>query len=173
MELLKAEPRDFDRITEFYRYVVDHTEDMARYGRWIYGLHPTDELIRSYVEGGYMYYSESEGKTVAAVALTPFQEEDYHGVEWSLQLNDDEVCVVHILCVDPSLQKTGVAKKVMDEAVRIARTSGKKALRLDALCCNEPAHRLYEKYGFTKCAVRNWYTCNAGWIDFYLYELNL
>ena len=44
MELLKAEPRDFDRITEFYRYVVDHTEDMARYGRWIYRLHPTDEL---------------------------------------------------------------------------------------------------------------------------------
>lgn len=46
-------------------------------------------------------------------------------------------------------------------------------MRLDALCCNTPAHRLYEALGFVKRDARNWYTRNAGEIDFFLYELGL
>lgn len=42
---------------------------------------------------------------IAAVALTPFQEDDYHLVNWSMNLNDAEVCVVHILSVSPDFQK--------------------------------------------------------------------
>ena len=34
---------------------------------------------------------------------------------------------------------------------------GLKAVRLDALACNTPAHRLYESLGFQKRDVRHWY----------------
>ena len=44
---------------------------------------------------------------------------------------------------------------------------------LDALCCNTPAHRLYEGLGFKKCGTQNWYAGNTGYIDFYLYEFVL
>lgn len=173
MQLIKCQLCDFDRITDFYKNAIDNSSHMNRYSRWIYGQHPTDEMIKSYIDGGYMYYAEDKGKVIAAVALTTFQNQDYHLVNWSIESGDNEVLVVHILCVDPKNQRTGIATRLMDEVVRLARNMGMKAIRLDALCCNEPAHKLYEKYGFTKRGIQNWYAENTGWIDFFLYELVL
>ena len=98
---------------------------------------------------------------------------DYHPVDWSANLNDDEVLVVHILCVNPHIQRQGLAKNIMDEIIQVARNMGMKSIRLDALCCNKPAHKLYEKCGFIKRGIQNWYADNTGWIDFFLYELVL
>ena len=57
--------------------------------------------------------------------------------------------------------------------VMVGKKMGKKAVRLDALVCNIPAHRLYESLGFQKRDQRRWYADNVGWIDFFLYELIL
>lgn len=170
MVLKKAVPPEFERIAAFYRYVTENTENMRTYGRWEYGKHPTDELIRDYILGGYMYYAERDGQISAAVAVAPFQEKDYHSLKWSCDLKDDEVSVVHLLCVDPKEQRRGLARDVMLEVIETAEKCGKRAVRLDALCCNKPAHSLYEALGFRRCDVQNWFTCNAGWIDFYLFE---
>ena len=170
MNLIKCASDDFDKISNFYKYVINNTPTMKQYARWIYGQHPTDDMIRQYINDGYMYYSEVDSVIYAAVALTPFQGSDYHSVEWELDLQDDEVCVVHIFCVNPDLQRKGIAKEIMKEVMAFAKESGKRAVRLDALCCNEPAHKLYEKLGFKKCGVQRWYADNTGWIDFYLYE---
>lgn len=173
MKLKKCIPNDFDKISDFYKYVIDNTPAMKQYARWIYGKHPTDDMIRQYINSGYMYYLEDSSVIMAAVALTPFQGSDYHSVDWEINLPDDEVCVVHILCVNPDLQRKGIAKEMMKEVIAYAKESGKRAVRLDALYCNEPAHKLYEKIGFKKRGVRRWYTDNADWIDFYLYEICL
>ena len=173
MNLIKCGANDYQRITDFYKYVIDNTDEMEKYARWKYGLHPTDEMIKGYIDGGYMYYEERDGEIIAAVALTPFQNEDYHPIDWSINLKDDAVFVVHILCVNPSMQRHAVAKDIMDEIVQLAKTAGMKAIRLDALCCNKPAHKLYEKCGFIKRGIQNWYADNTGWIDFFLYELVL
>ncbi|MGN0600364.1 MAG: GNAT family N-acetyltransferase [Oscillospiraceae bacterium] len=170
MNLIKAVSGDFLRIADFYKYVIDNTENMAEYGRWIYGQHPTDDMINGYIEGGYMYYTEDNGEITSAVAVTPYQSEDYHPVNWSIKAYDNEVSVVHILCIDPKRQKCGLAKSVMKEIISMAKENRMKAVRLDALCCNKPAHRLYESIGFHKCGSQKWYAENTGWIDFFLYE---
>ncbi|MDO4491666.1 MAG: GNAT family N-acetyltransferase [Lachnospiraceae bacterium] len=170
MNFRRCEKSDFDRLQAFYQFVSSHTPDMEKYGRWIYGKHPTDAIIQSHIDAGCMYCWEKDGSILAATALTPFQGNDYHSTNWNIDAKDDEVLVVHILCVSPNYQRTGVAPKVMKDVIELAAKLGKKAVRLDALSCNEPAHRLYEKLGFKKCGVQNWYTRNAGWIDFYLYE---
>ena len=64
-------------------------------------------------------------------------------------------------------------KKIVNEIIDLAKTKRMKAVRLDALCCNAPAHRLYEDLGFVNCGIQNWYATNTGYIDFYLYELVL
>ena len=92
------------RISDFYKYVIDNTPDMEQYARWIYGKHPKDDMLRQYIDDGYMYYIEENSVITAAVALTPFQGSDYHPVNWEINLRDDEVCVVHILCVNPDFQ---------------------------------------------------------------------
>lgn len=173
MNLIKCDADDYPRITDFYIYVIEHTSEMEKYACWKYGLHPTDEMIKGYIDDGHMYYEERDGEIIAAVALTPFQNEEYHSVDWSIPLKDDEVLVVHILCVNPQMQRQALAKNMMSEIIRLAGNMGMKAIRLDALCCNEPAHKLYEKCGFVKRGTQNWYADNTGWTDFYLYELVL
>ena len=74
---------------------------------------------------------------------------------------DDEVSVVHILCVAPEFQKKGIAARTMRAVIEMSRKSGKKAVHLDALKCNTPARRLYESLGFSPAAERNWHTENA------------
>lgn len=172
MNLLKATEQDFQRITRFYRDVIAHTKHMDTYARWVYGQHPTDEMIRAYICNGSMYYSEKDGSLLSAVAVTP-QAEDYHDSAWSVPLEDDEVSVVHLLCVAPEWQGKGIARDTMGRIIEMSREMGKRAVRLDALACNTPAHRLYESLGFQKRAQRRWYADNVGWTDFFLYEFIL
>lgn len=168
--LTKAKTADFRRIADFYRYAVEHTENIRQYARWSYGNHPTDEMIQSYIERDTMYYWEENGLIVSAAALTLSQEENYHSVNWNARLNDDEVAVVHLLCVSPMKQRCGVGKAMMAELIGIAKSSRKKAVRLETLSSNLPACKLYESIGFIKCGTQNRYTDRVGWIEFGLYE---
>lgn len=173
MKLIKAVSDDLDKIVSLYMNVANNTGNMSEFGRWIYGLYPTDDILKEYIDNGFMYFVEDDGDIIAAAAVTPFQGEDYHSAEWNVDVDDDEVSVVHLLCVAPDKQGCGIAGAVMNEIISISRKIGMKAVRLDALCCNTPAHRLYSSLGFRKCGVRNWYAANTDWIDFFLFELIL
>ena len=166
----KCEINELDRIFDFYRSVSERTEKIRSLCRWEYGLYPADDIIEPYIRRGEMFYSEKDGGIVAAVAVTPYQTENYHGVDWRKELNDDEVAVVHLLAVDPHYHRNGIAKNVMKEIIASAKSEGKKAVRLDALSCNTPAHKLYESLGFVKRDVRSWYAPNTGSIVFCLFE---
>lgn len=172
MELKLAKETDFKKLTDFYKYVISNTQNMEKCCRWNYGLHPTDEMIKSYITENAIYYIEENEEILGAASITLTQDENYHTVKWSLNLKDDEVAVIHILCVNPKKQKCGFAKKIMELVIDFARKQNKKAIRLDAINCNTPAHKLYESLGFKKCDVKNWYASNLGNIDFFLYEYN-
>ena len=73
----------------------------------------------------------------------------------------------------PEYQGDGAATAALDEIIKLAADQTKKAVRLDALASNTPAHRLYEALGFQKRDQRWWYAANVGWTDFFLYELVL
>ena len=161
---------DLPGLLDFYQHVIRETEDIAIHARWEYGKHPTEALIADYVRRGMMFVAEDGAEIDAAVAVTPFQTEDYHGVDWQVDLADDEVAAVHILAVNPRRQGRGYARAMMREIIDLAKDMGKKAVRLDALACNLPAHRLYESLGFQKRGVCRWYAENTGWFDFYLFE---
>lgn len=173
MTLIRATENDFEQLAEFFRRTVSETKGMEIYARWIYGLHPSNEMIYGHIKCGNMFFSELDGKIASAVAAVPCQEKEYRDVPWNLNLADDEVSVVHILCVAPELQKKGIAARTMRRVIEMSHEDGKKSVRLDALKCNTPARRLYESLGFSSAAERNWHTENAGWTDFVLYELEL
>ena len=69
----KCEIGDLSRILCFYQLVIRETSDMPRYGRWIYGLHPTEEMVEDYVRQGVMYRLEDGQDIAAVVAVTPYQ----------------------------------------------------------------------------------------------------
>ena len=164
---------ELDRIARFYEYVSLNTPNMNRYGKWIFGLHPTREQIERYVKSGFMYYLENNGEILGSVAITPFQENEYKDIEWQILCPDNEVSVIHLLAVSPNCQKHGIAKQIMSNAAKIAKNNNSKSIRLDALSCNAPAHRLYQAMGFKKTGVCRWYAENVGNTEFYLFELLL
>ncbi len=164
---------DIDRMSKFYRCVSENTENMEWFGKWIYGLHPTKEQIEFYIKSGFMYSFEKSGEILGTVAVTPFQGTEYQDVDWQIVCHNDEVSVVHLLAVNPDYQGCGIARKIMCNVIDIARNNHSKSVRLDALSCNIPAHRLYRSIGFEKTDIRNWYADNVGNTEFCLFELLL
>ena len=70
--------------------VTARTPEIATYARWSKGKHPTAEGIRAYIEEGSMYLYRENGMIVGAMAVTMYQVEDYHAIEWIRQVLDDE-----------------------------------------------------------------------------------
>ena len=46
---------DLAVIREKYIEVIEHTKNMNIHARWIYGQHPTDAMIQSYIDRQEMY----------------------------------------------------------------------------------------------------------------------
>ena len=171
MRLESATREDFDAIIAFYDDVIERTPTMATYARWSKWKHPTAEGIRAYIDEGCMYLYRANGIIVSAMAVTMYQGDDYHAIEWNKQVADDKVAVIHILAVSPDYQGTGIGSEMIREAIRIAQDKGMEAIRLDALASNTPAHRIYKHLGFKFRGKQHLYAENTGWTDFFFFEL--
>lgn len=172
MRLEFATQKDFEAIIAFYDDVTERTPEMGTYARWQKGKHPTEEGISAYINEGSMYIYRERGVIVGAMAVTMYQGEDYHTIEWSQQVPDEKVAVIHILAVSPDAQGIGIGSEMIREAIRLAQNNGMQAIRLDALASNTPAHKIYERLGFEYRGKQHLYAENTGWTDFYFFELN-
>ena len=171
MKLHQATHQDFEKVKNAYIDIINNTPNMEQHARWVYGKHPTDEIIQSYIEEQAMYFLEHDAEVAAVMALTMSQDEDYHDIHWAIPCHDEEVAVVHILAVTPAFQKQGLGNKIIQEAINLAKEKGKKAIRLDSMTSNTPAHHMYQKMGFQQRGQKEMYTENTGWTEFYFFEL--
>ena len=170
MFLQQASINDYESVLSFYDDVTERTPDIERYARWQKGKHPTSEGIKAFIQEGSLYLYKEQDAIIGAMALTMYQGEEYHAIEWSQIAADNEVAVIHILAVNPDYQGRGIGAEMVRAAIRLAQEKGKKALRLDALASNTPGHRLYERLGFEYRGKQHLYAENTGWTDFYFFE---
>ena len=170
MKLELATQNDYDSIIAFYDDVTECTPEMATYARWSKRKHPTVEGIRAYIDEGSMYLYKEDGNIIGAMAVTMYQGEDYHAIDWTEQVADDRVAVIHILAVSPDTQGKGIGSGMIREAIRMAESKGMQAVRLDALASNTPAHKIYKCLGFDYRGKQHLYAENTGWTDFYFFE---
>ena len=57
---------NFETVKSKYIEVIENTPDMEKYSRWIYGKHPTDELLKAYIDRGEMYVL-TDGEEIAGI----------------------------------------------------------------------------------------------------------
>lgn len=97
-------------------------------------------------------------------------DQSYGGAPWRVEAADSETAVIHTLGVSPACPRRGLALQMIRGAEALAWEKGWKALRLDVLDVNEPAHRLYKRAGFQYICTKKIFYESVGLADFLLYE---
>ena len=77
MNLIKASCGDFEKLTLFYSCAIKNTENMEIYAKWVYGKHPTDEMIMRYISEGALYFCERNGSVISAAAVHKQVQQNY------------------------------------------------------------------------------------------------
>ena len=168
MNLVRA--YDLETVKGHYINVIENTPEIEKYARWVYGKHPTDEALRSFIENGEMYLLADGGTVAGMVAIVMHQGRDYEDIPWTEKLENDQVATLHLLAVCPEYRGRTLGNTILELAGELAKQQGKRAIRLDVLESNHPAQHLYEKNGFIFRGKEHWYAENTGWTDFLLYE---
>ena len=171
MNLVQA--YDLETVKVHYIKVIENTPEIEKYARWVYGKHPTDEGLRSYIENGEMYLLMDQDTVAGMVVIVMHQGLDYEAVPWAEKLENDQVATLHLLAVCPEYRERTLGNTILELAGELAKQNGKKAMRLDVLESNLPAQRMYEKAGYVYRGKQRWYAENTGWTNFLLYEKSL
>lgn len=96
-----------------------------------------DRLPGSYASpAGRIVLAEVDGEPVGVVAVQP--------------LDDDGVCEMKRLYVDPAHRGQGIARALTERLLDVARSIGYSTMRLDTVASMTAARSLYRSLGFTE-----------------------
>lgn len=161
---------DFEIVRSKYIEVINNTAKIEQHAHWEYGKHPSDQLLRTYIDRGEMYFLMDGEDIAGMVVISMCQGDDYEGVPWQEDLQKDEAAVLHLLAVCPAYRGKYLGNVINEQAMKIAAEKGKKALRVDTLKDNLPAQQMYERVGFSRRGEKRMYADNTGILDFVFYE---
>lgn len=125
--------------------------------------YPNQEIIRDDILKSQMYLGEIENQIACIFVLNQQYDPEYENGNWKYL--ESSFMVIHRLCVNPKFQRQGVGTKTMQIIENMLKTSGSKAIKLDAFSQNPYALQMYQKLGYTKVGEAIWWKRL-----FYLYE---
>lgn len=173
LEITRASADDFDVMWQFYHDVCE-AQAHDRYGaKWVFGVYPAEEDIRTHLEAGEFYVSWMDGAPAAAMVVTMHEDPEYADVPWRTPAADNEVAVIHLLAVHPRARGQRAGAALVREAIRLARTAGMRVMHLDVVPGNLAASRIYVEAGFDLVCTYQIYYEDTGLADFDMYELVL
>lgn len=170
LDIRTAEPGEYEKVKEFYYDIIDLMKKMEYQPGWKKGIYPTDGYLKQNIEQKQLYIGLMEGVIVSAMVVNHDFNEEYKKVKWSVEAGDEDVNVIHILCVHPEFSRQGAAKEMVNRVLDLTKSNHQKAIRLDVLKGNVPAERLYPSIGFKYIAAERMYYDDTDWMDFLLYE---
>lgn len=154
MELIKCDTTHINSVTSLYHRTIKYLEANINYPKWS-PAHPSDQSISGAVMSGEQYVCCENGRVIGAVVLSENPDGYYEAGDWSKILNAGEYLVIHALAVDPTLERKGAGRFIVERCIELAKEGGYKALRLDVVPGNIPAERLYQKTGFTFAGTKD------------------
>ncbi len=148
MQIIKAEDKHLDALSDFFDRVVIYLDNHINYPKWILGEYPARKSIAAAIENQTQYICVDGTKILGAFILNTDPQGDYSQGDWSRSLANGEFMVLHTLATDPETYKGGIGKFMVEYCIEKAKALGFSALRLDVVPENLPAIGLYEKLGF-------------------------
>ncbi len=152
-----AREEDIARVVEIYEDFLNFEAEHGTHTNWIKGVYPTENNARRGLDNNTLFVGEIDGKIVGSYVLNKVQPPEYQKIDWKWKFDENEIMVIHTLCIDVNLQGKGMGKAFVDFSLEHARKEGCKAMRLDTWEENIPAARLYEKLGFRYAGVTEFF----------------
>lgn len=153
MIIRKATARDIDAIELIY----DRTHAFEDAGKlttgWITGVYPVRSTAEAALSRGDLFVYDAGGEILAAAVINQLQVDVYAGANWEIDADDDKVCVLHTLVVDPLAARRGIGTEFVAFYESYARSIGCTALRMDTNARNSVARSLYKKLGYSEADV--------------------
>jgi ribosomal protein S18 acetylase RimI-like enzyme len=146
MKISKALPADIEPIMEL---IHDAVKDMHSSGLYQWNEeYPTADIITEDVSAGTLYKA-TEGDCITGVIVLNRQYfSGYETITW--EDKGGNFLVVHRLCIHPSFQGKGLAKKLMSFAEEYAVKHKYSSIRLDTSALNKTALGLYDKLNYRR-----------------------
>lgn len=173
LNIRAARTDEYERVKEFYHDVIRGFQDAEYDPQWEIGIYPTDEHLYTSIEKQELYVGFVGEGMVAAMVLNHRFNEGYNHVQWLIDVKQEDVMVIHLLCVHPRVRKRNLAKQMVLWALEFSKSQFKKTVRLDVLKGNVPAENLYPSLGFQYVTEERTYYDDLDWMDFLLYEYPL
>lgn len=173
MELRTANENEWKKVKAFYWQLIEQMDSTLYKPGWKKGIYPTDEFLMDSIRNKELYVLLSESNYMAAMILNHKCTDGYEKIHWNITATPQEITVVHALGVLPDYQGQGIAKLMVQEAIRTAKENGQKAVRLDVLSTNIPAQKLYSDMGFNYMDTIQLFYEDTGSTDYLLYEYTL
>ena len=107
--------------------------------------------VESRVRGAEVWVAELDGRIVGTVTWCP------PGSAYREVSTADDQAEFRMLAVDPSVQRRGVARALVDACLARARGDGAREVVLCSLPQMVPAHGLYERLGFVRAPELDWW----------------
>ena len=170
LKVRQAVPADITAIVELYDGVIERFQIQTGNMGWRRGVYPTEADFQKAIQAGTLYLGELEGGPAAGMIITQGTDKSYGDAPWRVEAADRETAVIHTLGVSPAFTGQSLGLRMVEGAAELARRKGWKALRLDVLDVNKPAHRLYLRAGFQYICTKKIFYESVGLADFLLYE---
>ena len=171
--LLKpADHEELEQVIDFYNRIIDAQEGQEFSPGWTKDVYPAREDIASAIKAGEMYLGLLGNEIVCAERITG-NDDIYERVRWHYDAKEDEITVIHLLCVLQGYYGRGFAKEMIRHAAEFSRSIGRKVIRLDVIKGNERAKNLYLSEGFEFIGEYQIYYEDTGLADFWMFEKTL
>ena len=148
----KATKDDISAVAALYEKAIDYEYSHVKYTSWQKGIYPTVDTARLGVKNDSLYVYDDGRSIIASVILDTKQPVEYKNIAWNVQAKNNQVLVIHTLCVDPEFSGSGIGTTIVDFAKDLACQHGCLAIRLNTTARNIHASHLYQKNGFSVVA---------------------
>ncbi len=148
----KATAADLDGVELLFDEVMTLEEKEPSIG-WIRGVYPTRATAESALQQEDLFVQEEAGALVGAAVINQLQVDVYAHAPWGYPAADEEVMVLHTLCISPRTRGKGYGKAFAQFYEDYALQKGCPYLRIDTNARNFKARAMYKKLGYQEIAI--------------------
>ena len=122
--------------------------------------YPSEDILAEDIQSGRIYVYDDDGSIASITVLTEEPEPVYDTLEGEW-MSSEPYLTIHRMALDDAHRHGGLASKIIQHAVAMAREMNLTAVRADTHRGNKAMRRFLEKHGFVERGLVT-YTTKAG-----------